>query len=224
MAFLAGFVSLHATHNIAGEITYRCIGGYTYEITVTTYTNSQSPADRCELLVEWGDGTDQILPRSNGSFGQCPSSNQGSGVLLANYPFTKQNLYIGTHTYSPGQYNVSIKDPNRVTNIRNIPNSVNVPFYLQTTLVVDPNIGCNSGPQLKTIPLDKACKGKCFYHNPGAFDPDGDSLAYKIGPCLDTNGLPIPGYPTGRRRRRAGRPKCPSLPLPDEKRPAQNPP
>lgn len=194
MALLSGFVSLNATHNIAGEITYRCVGGNTYEITVTTYTNSLSPADRCELLIEWGDGTDQVLPRSNGPLGICPAANQGAGVSVVNYANTKQNLYIGQHTYSPGTYNVRVKDPNRVTGIQNIPNSVNVPFFLQSTLVVDPGIGCNTGPQLTTIPLDKACKGKCYYHNPGAWDPDGDSLSYVIGPCLDTNGLPIPGY------------------------------
>lgn len=194
MLFVSGFVSLHATHNIAGEITYRCLGGNSYEITVSTYTNSSSPADRCELLVDFGDGVEQVVPRSNGFQTICPNGNQHDGEPLANFANTKKNLYIVTHSYSPGTYIVSIKDPNRVTGIENIPNSVNVPFYLQTTLTVDPNIGCNTGPQLTTIPLDKACLGKCYYHNPGAYDPDGDSLSYSIGPCLDTNGTPIPGY------------------------------
>lgn len=191
---LTGFVSLHATHNIAGEITDSCIGGNTYRIWVTTYTNSSSPADRCELLVDFGDGVEQVVPRSNGFQTICPNANQHDGVSLSNFANTKVNIYQVDHTYSPGQYTISIKDPNRVTGIENIPNSVNVPFYLQTTIVVDPNIGCNTGPQLTTIPLDKACMGKCYYHNPGAYDPDGDSLAFSIGPCLDTNGLPIPGY------------------------------
>lgn len=193
-ALLAGFVSLHATHNIAGEITDSCIGGNTYRIWVTTYTNSTSPADRCELLVDFGDGVEQVVPRSNGFQTICPNNNQHDGVALSNFSNTKKNIYQVDHTYSPGQYIISVRDPNRVTGIENIPNSVNVPFYLQTTLVVDPNIGCNTGPQLTTIPLDKACKGKCYHHNPGAYDPDGDSLAFSIGPCLDTNGLPIPGY------------------------------
>ncbi len=192
--FLSGFVSLHATHNIAGEITDSCLGGSTYRIWVTTYTNSSSPADRCELLVDFGDGVEQVVPRSNGFQTICPNANQHDGESLLNFANTKKNVYQVDHTYSPGQYIISVKDPNRVTGIENIPNSVNVPFYLQTTIVIDPNIGCNTGPQLTTIPLDKACQGKCYYHNPGAYDPDGDSLAFSIGPCLDTNGLPIPGY------------------------------
>lgn len=192
---LSGFLSLHATHNIAGEITYECTGGSTYRIYVTTYTNSSSPADRCELLVDWGDGTEQIVPRRNGLATICPSPGiQKDGEAVPNFSLTKKNIYWEDHTYSPGTYIVSIKDPNRVTGIENIPNSVNVPFYLQTTLTVDPFIGCNTGPVLTTIPLDKACMGKCYHHNPGAYDPEGDSLAFSIGPCLDTNGLPIPGY------------------------------
>jgi hypothetical protein len=197
IALLAGFISLKATHNIAGEITVRYVGlpQGDYEVTVTTYTNSTSPADRCELLVDWGDGVEQVIYRVNGPVGSCPSGGATDGVLLgSNYPNTKQNLYRGYHSYSPGTYIIDIKDPNRVTGIENIPNSVNVPFYLQTTIVVDPNIGSNSSPQLATIPLDKACIGKCFYHNPGAYDLEGDSLAFRIGPCLDTNGIAIVGY------------------------------
>lgn len=193
IALFSGIVSLKATHNIAGEITTRCVNGQ-IEVTVTTYTNSNSPADRCELLLDWGDGVEQTINRVNGpNSGTCPGGGT-DGVLLSNYPNTKQNLYVERHSYSPGTYVINIKDPNRVTGIENIPNSVNVPFYLQTTIVVDPNIGCNNGPQLATIPLDKACIGACFYHNPGAYDIEGDSLAFKIGPCLDTNGIPIAGY------------------------------
>lgn len=191
--FCTGIISLNATHNIAGEITTTCNSDGSITVRVTTYTNSLSPADRCELVVEWGDNVVQTIYRTNGIMNNV-CTNAGDGVLVPNYANTKMNYYEATHTYSPGTYTIRIKDPNRVTGIENIPNSVNVPFYLQTTIVVDPNLGCNSSPQLTVIPLDKACRGSCFYHNPGAFDPDGDSLAYSIGPCLDTNGTPIVGY------------------------------
>lgn len=185
------FISLKATHNIAGEITYRCVGGSTYEITVHTYTYSVSLADRWELLVNLGDGNEVWVPRSNGP--ATGPNGEGFGVLTS-YPDIKYNEYKITHSYSPGTYDVSISDPNRVSGISNIPNSVNEPFYLQSTLTVDPFIGCNTGPQLTNMPLDRACVGACFYHNPGAYDVNGDSLSFKIGPCLDTNGVAIVGY------------------------------
>ena len=36
--------------------------------------------------------------------------------------------------------------------------------------------------------------GARFVHNPGAFDPDGDSLAYRIVNLLQDRGVPVPGY------------------------------
>jgi gliding motility-associated-like protein len=43
-------------------------------------------------------------------------------------------------------------------------------------------------------PIDKAKLYHPFIHNPGAFDPDGDSLSYKLTMCLGDNGVVIPGY------------------------------
>src|ERR1044071_8917352 len=118
IALVSGFTSLYATHNIAGEITDSCIGGNTYKVTITTYTNSTSPADRCELLIEWGDATSEILNRVNGTTQQaCNNPNQWDGVLLTNFTNTKMNKYVGFHTYSPGTYTICVKDPNRVTGI-----------------------------------------------------------------------------------------------------------
>ena len=57
------FVNAFATHNRAGEITFKHISGYTYEITVTTITYSPSTADRNELEVSWGDGTTSTVAR-----------------------------------------------------------------------------------------------------------------------------------------------------------------
>src|ERR1041385_4032031 len=173
---------LKATHNIAGEITVECLGGNQYRVTVATYTNTLSPADRCELTVFWGDNTSSIASRVNGPGPNlCPNAMDGFDLSSSGYTNTKQNLYQATHNYpGAGDYTLYIIDPNRVAGIDNIPNSVNVPFYLKTTISIDPSIGCNSTPVLTTIPLDKACVGHCFYHNPGAVDPDGDSLSYRI--------------------------------------------
>ncbi len=186
-----GLIPMNATHNIAGEITYKCMGGSQYEIFVTTYTNYPSIVDRWELIVVFGDGDSAVARRINGTFNV--QNNAGEGVQLPAYG-AKQNVYRTVHTYSPGTYWISMTDPNRVMGIDNIPNSVNVPFHLRTQITVDPNLGCNNGPQLTTVPLDKACIGACFYHNPAAYDIEGDSLSYKIGQCLDASGQPLSGY------------------------------
>ncbi|MCX7955474.1 MAG: gliding motility-associated C-terminal domain-containing protein [Bacteroidales bacterium] len=168
------------THNRAGEIRYRHVNGYTYEITLITYTYTLSPADRPELEIHWGDGTSSIIPRV-------------SKVELPDYYF--KNTYIGLHTYpGPGVYRIYMEDQNRNYGVQNIPNSVEVPFAVQTILNINPLIMSNNTPILTYPPIDKAKLNATFIHNPGAYDPDGDSLAYRLTVCLGEDAQPIEGY------------------------------
>ena len=180
---------LMATHQRAGEITFKYISGLTYEITIVTYSYAPSPADRFELEINWGDNTSTILPRNNG-----PLGGQGYlGEIVG--PDIKKNLYTGVHTF-PGAatYIISLEDPNRNYGILNIPNSVEVPLYIQTELIINPFIGANSSPQLLLPPIDLGCVGQPFLHNPGAYDPDGDSLSFRLTTCRGAEGDFIPGF------------------------------
>jgi gliding motility-associated-like protein len=185
LILLSSTLFTYATHNRAGEITYRHISGLRFEATITTYTKASSfAADRPELEILWGDGDSDILPRVN-----------GNGVVIGND--IKMNIYIGEHTYrGPGNFVMSMEDPNRNGNINNIPSSINVRFYIETTLVISPfgATNYNNSPQLLNPPIDDACIGKKFIHNPGAFDSDGDSLSYELTDCKATGGASITGY------------------------------
>lgn len=182
--------ALWATHNRAGEITYTWVSGYTYEVTVTTYTNTGSQIDRCELTVEWGDNTTSVLYRVNGSSGTCPPPAL-SGVVIPGEPI-RENIYRGTHTFpSPGYYTIAVQDLNRNDGVVNINNSVQIPFYVSSTILVNPAIGPNNSPQLLNPPIDNGCVGQLFIHNAGAFDPDGDSLSYELVDCRGLNGRPL---------------------------------
>lgn len=179
-----------ATHNRAGEITYRRINGLTYEVTITTYTNDASPADRCELEIFWGDSTSDTISRINGTF-QNGCQHWGEVIQQG----VKKNVYVGIHTYAgPGSYTINFEDANRNGGVQNIPNSINVPFYVQTVLIVNPFLGSNSTPVLLNPPIDDACVGQPFVHNPGAFDIEGDSISYELTQCRGLDGLIIPGY------------------------------
>jgi gliding motility-associated-like protein len=173
----------YATHNRAGEITYRHISGLTYEITVTTYTKDSSPADRPKLEIYWGDNT------------PLDSIDRVSDVLLGND--IKKNVYIEQHTYpgpNPVPYTIQVEDPNRNQGILNIPNSVNVVFYIETKLYINPFAGVNNSPVLLNPPIDNACVGSVYIHNPGAVDADGDSLYYSLEQSSKEGGQPIPNY------------------------------
>ena len=190
---IIGVTHAYATHNRAGEITYQLISGSTYRIIVTTYTKESSvSADRCQLTVYFGDGDTAIVNRINGPLGGTCDPNIGNGVSLGND--VKENIYTVIHTYpGSGNYTITMEDPNRNDGICNIPNSVQASFFLHSELIINPFLGPNSSPTLLNPPIDNACVGRCFEHNPGAYDIDGDSLSYSLTTCY-ANGVPILGY------------------------------
>lgn len=188
----------YATHNRAGEITYRQVGQLSYEVTVTTYTKvsgASANADRDSVEVSWGDGTYEFVARVNGPIG---ATGVPSGEMIASD--IRMNQYVSTHTY-PGPlpfYVISMTDPNRNDGIVNVNggNSVNILFYLEDTIrVLDPTlVGYNSSPVLLNPPIDNANINEIFYHNPAAYDPDGDSLTYELRPSKATPLFNVPLY------------------------------
>lgn len=173
-------ISLYATHNRAGEISYRHLSGLTFQFTITTYTYTPSPADRPQIEIFWGDGSNAIVNRNN-------KVDLGNDI--------SKNTYITNHSYSSmGSYHITFEDPNRNAGVINIPNSVNIPFFIDVLLIINPFMGNNSSPVLLNPPIDNGCVNVPYYHNPGAYDVDGDSLSYKLIPCMGYNGENIPGY------------------------------
>ena len=190
LLFVFSAVLAYSTHNRAGEITYRQLSPLTIEATVTTYTKASSTgADRDTILLNWGDGTMEFISRTNGN---------GNGIIIPGEDI-KVNTYVQQHTYpANGRYTIGFQDPNRVNNIQNVnfPNSVDIPFYVQTTLTLIESQfqGPNNSVILLQPPIDFACAGKPFLHNPNAFDPDGDSLTYALVTPLQDVGMPVPRY------------------------------
>ncbi len=167
-----------ATHYLSSDISYTHISGLTYGITIRIYNNTlNTTADRCEILVRFGDGDSLSVPRTNGISSQCPSAHDG--IMIATN--VKESIYSTTHTYaSGGIYIISFEDVNRTPGICNIPNSVNIGIYMQAEIVINPILGDNTAPQYASVPLNYAATGVVNYYNPSAIDSEGDSLFYQI--------------------------------------------
>ncbi len=176
-----------ATHLRAGQITVERIGcsSLQVKVTVTVYTDTGCGSG-CVLfggvqdVLNFGDGQTVLVPETE------------------NTPFPG-GINIGTasrtffHTYPAiGSYTISYLEPNRNEGILNIANSVYTTFYLETQ--IDLTVGCAHSPVLLVPPIDEACSGVAFSHNPGAYDPDGDILTYElVVPFLDRNS-PVINY------------------------------
>jgi gliding motility-associated-like protein len=188
-----------ATHNRAGEIIYSRVNAtnpFLYEISIITYTKTggqSDAADRCELELFFGDGSSAVVNRVNGPLNQGCDAGVGIGVMIATQ--TRYNVYSTTHEFpGAGTYKLSMEDPMRNGGVLNIPNSDNVPFYLESYLTIDIATGGNRAPVLQNPPIDNGCVGIPFYHNPGAVDLDGDSLVYSVVQSRSYSGQQISGY------------------------------
>ena len=170
-----------ATHQRAAEITYTWLGGNAYEFTLTTYNVPNAAWDqRDSLYVKWGDGAEENIPRIDWQ-------NLGDDCVV--------NHYKSIHNYATsGTYTISMEDANRNYGVVNVPNSVMVPMHIETELVINPFLGYNNSVQLLNAPVDKGCVGKLYLHNPSAYDPDGDSLSYRLVTCKGQDGMEIGGY------------------------------
>lgn len=189
----------NATHIRAGDITATRVNcsSRTFKICITLYVNTDPAETDVEPfsggLIDFGDGTNFLTE----GIKPIPFGDPKDFVGVITF-------CIDQHTYPAlGQYRITYNEHNRNAGILNVnnSNSVNLSFFLETIIVIDPFIGCDNSPRLLVPPIDKSCGGVAWFHNPGAYDIDGDSLSYKLimprfvpGEDLDGKVEPVPLY------------------------------
>jgi len=174
-----------ATHLRAGEITVERVScnGLTFRIKITAYTNLGSPVKFSDGTLNFGDGSTIQTPTIDNTI--RPELGAGIGFV----EFETTHVFPG-----PGYYIITYKERNRNAGILNMANSVNTQFFLETVIIIDPFIGCDNSPKLLVPPIDKGCTGKAWFHNPGAYDIDGDSLSYEFTIPKQDKNVPVNNY------------------------------
>ena len=176
LALLGLASQVQATHLRAGDIQARIdpVNPRRVFFTMVIYQRTPgssgpggTPPDQSEARIFFGDcTTPQTVPRTS--------------VNAVNSE-TNRNVYLFEHTYNaPGSYTVHFIGENRNAAVLNMSNSVNQSFYIATSVTISPGLGQNSSPELRYPAIDNAAVGQVFIHNPGAYDADGDSLAYRL--------------------------------------------
>jgi gliding motility-associated-like protein len=182
---LAAFIT-KATHIRAGEVIAKRVSSLTYQFTFIGYRDVEG-VPFGQGIFDFGDGPDKV-------YGDDPDEpipwiepvDLGNGV--ERWEFTL------THTYEGGSnFLVSYSEENRNADIQNISGSISTKFYVETLVIIDPLI-VNSTPFFTVPPIDQGVVGAIFEHNPGAFDPDGDSLSYYFTIPKQDKGLNVNGY------------------------------
>ena len=179
--------NLFSTHIRAGEIIAKRISttSLTYEFTIIGYTDTGSEVEFGGGKFDFGDGNvidilDEVALTSQ-------------KILLDNQ--VALNLFKITHTFqAPGRYVVNYYEQNRNNGILNMDNSVDTPFFIETEILIDPFFGQNNTPILLIPPIDNGIMSVRYIHNPGAFDPDGDSLSYELVIPMQENLYEVTNY------------------------------
>jgi gliding motility-associated-like protein len=181
------FVS--ATHFAGSDLTYTCLGGNTYLISLSFYrdcsgatapTNvtinfacSSNPQFNFSATLNAIPGTGQeVTPGCNAMPTKC------SGTSNPNYGL-QEYVYRGTVTLVPcNSWKMSYTDCCR-NPVTTVPGNNSNSWYIWAQLN-NLQAPCNSSPTFSNKPIAVACNGQSFCFNHGALDPNGDSLVYSF--------------------------------------------
>ncbi len=178
------YSNLYAHHLRAGDISAKLIScqSNTYLLTITGYTDTRVSLEFGYETLDLGDGTLINLDTC-----QAEKTDLGDNI-------TVKVIQILHSFPGPGIYTIRYREPNRNDDVLNMDNSGYVSFYVETQVVIDPFLYCNNTPILLNPPIDRGVVGIPYLHNPAAWDPDGDSLAYKLVPCKQSVDMQVPGF------------------------------
>jgi len=180
--FLLSTLSGYSSHLRAGEISYKSVPGQpnTFVITLTIYTNTGSSAGVGILYVNMGDGNTLTLTGNN-----ALSEIVGPGI--------RKSIFTITHSYPGyGSYIISTAPVARNYGITNLPGNSNYGMYIEAMLTS--GMTPMNSPVLTFPPIGDGCLNSVYKINPGAIDPDGDVLSFKLIRCRSINGSEIPTY------------------------------
>jgi gliding motility-associated-like protein len=192
---LFSFAFSKASHLVVGEMSYKHLGGNTYEITVYYYQdclNGNPPALEGDnpLFVSIFNGQNffsfdsiyvdesEVLPSQNPN--SCESSNTPTCIKKVKFTIIK-NLPPSTEEYLIINERCCMSEA--ISNI-SLPGTLGHAFYCK----VPPSIqGINNSASFAPVSNTKFCVGKKYIIDHSATDPDGDSLSYGFD-LLDKGG------------------------------------
>jgi gliding motility-associated-like protein len=188
------------SHMMGADISYECLGGNQYRITLNVYRDCSGISMNGSYTVTISSascGISQTLSLAQVGTGvevtplcdsQLPQSTCNGGTL----PGVQQYVYQNTITLPQqcSDWIISTTDLNfccRNSSITNLQNASSQDLHVRALLN---NTGgmCNNSPVFTTLPVPYICNGQLNNYNHGTVDIDGDSLVYTLTNALTTNG------------------------------------
>ena len=191
-----------ASHSMGSDLTYKCLGGNQYEITLSFYRDCEGiPADQSATI----EFSSSCFPSGFVTISLIPGTGQEITPLCPSQVSTcNGGLFTGVQEYIyrgvvnlPGpcadwrfSYNLCCRNA-AITNI-DFPASTQIYVYATLNNLITP---CNNSPTFSNLPVPFVCRGQQYCYNHGAYDIDGDSLVYTMITPFDSPGFIVSYLP-----------------------------
>jgi len=177
-----------ASHAQSADITYRCLGGNQYEISLSFYRDCAGVAAPGTVSINLSSAS--CAQNYNLTLNQIP----GTGIDVSpictmfntqcsggTYPGVQEYIYraITTLPASCTDWVFSFSLCCRNATIGTILNPSAENIYVEATLD-NLNFPCNSSPTFSNDPIPFVCTSQPYCFNNGSSDPDGDSLYFTL--------------------------------------------
>ncbi|MEL6674322.1 MAG: gliding motility-associated C-terminal domain-containing protein [Bacteroidota bacterium] len=193
---ITGFFHQHAraTHAMGSDLTYRCLGGNTYEVTLTIYRDcigsNLTPQQNIAFYSDSCGVATYILKANRTSITElsplCPAQQPFSTCKGGPLPGVEEHVYklTTTLTQSCPDWRLSWQLCCRNYAITNSVITPSTRMYIESFLN-NRDVTCNNSPFFTTPPVPYLCNGRPFLFNHGTVDPDGDSLVFELADPRD---------------------------------------
>ncbi len=205
VVFFSASQQSYATHAMGADITYKCLGGNTYEITYSFYYDCSSSypmpqtlpisyySTSCSIGPLTFDITKDAALSNIEVTPICPTLHSTCVDINSIYPGVKQFIYKGDITL-PQQcsdwifaYGMYARNGN--INTINGAGSDSLTVFAMLNNTISPG---NNSSYFSSLPVPYICQGQSYCYNNGAVDPDGDSLVYSLmTPLTGSSGNPF---------------------------------
>ena len=195
---------LYAFHIVGGEVTYECLGGNQYRISLNVYRDCN-----CTGCAEYDDPAYLYVFNSAGA--QVIKSEVPLGAVSQIPPpdiicaETLPDVCVQETTYSTivnlpptaGGYTIAYQRYSRNSTIVNIFNPAETGSTYYTNIPPSGLATCNNSATFNEFPPTIICANNPMFVNQSATDIDGDSLVYEFcSPVIGGDaGCPQPGNP-----------------------------
>jgi len=197
-----------ASHLMGVDITYECIGQCTVRVYLAAYRDcsgssfiSATPFQFVPQTIGCGQPTplgawptetvQEVTPVCNSVSTQCGG---GSGTIngVEEYAwFRDYDVCNNPNCIYQLTWSTCCRNPD-ITTISN-PGSQSI--WVGSTTLNTATQPCNNSPYFTNPPVPYICQGQPYTFNQGAVDPEGDSLAFALGPCFTASGTQVPYLP-----------------------------